>query len=371
MRIILIILDGLGDRPIPELRYNTPLEYAHTPNMDKLAKSGVLGQHIPISEGIPVGSGLGHLKLFGYSNYPGRGLLEAKGMNIDIKDNETAFRINFATCNSNLIVKDRRAGRNDYGMDKLVNELNKINGVRFYKGAQYRGVMIVKGDHVVKDIDPQMSGKKIPIENADDEIRRIFYEARKIMIKSKVNEERKKKGLLPANCILIRGASKYIEETPFQNKYGLKAVGVASLPLYLGVARHVGMDVVEMTDEEKMRILDEDYDFYFIHFKNTDSYGENGDYKSKYKYIEKIDKLLKFKDNDLVIITGDHSTPCEYKSHSGDPVPILISGPGVRIDSSKKFGERECQKGGLGKIKTENLMQIILDIAKKQKEVGK
>lgn len=400
-RIALIVCDGLGDRPIQDLGYKTPLEYARNPNMNFISAVGVCGIMDPIAPGVRPGSAPAHLALFGYDPYryyKGRGVFEALGVGVEVKPGDIVFRINLATADQNFRVLDRRAGRiKDEDADKLVQDLNReiqVPGVEvyFYHGVEHRGVMVLRGEGLswrVSDTDPEKPGlpileslpleKSVEAEKTAEIVNTIVKKAYTVLSSSPVNRDRRSRGLPPANCILVRGASPCESVEKFSERYGLKAACIAGGPLYKGVARYIGMDVLNVkgalgtyeTDfKAKVEALIDalkNYDFVFTHFKATDLAGEDGDYRKKIEVIERIDEALKplideVEDN-LVVLTADHSTPCSIKTHSADPVPIAIAGPGVRIDDVGRFEERICAKGGLCRIRGLDLMPILLDLA--------
>ena len=371
-KIIYIVIDGLGDRPIKELKNKTPLDFANTPNMDRMAKKGFVGIHFGIYPGVSIGSGLAHILLFGLdpNTFPGRGVLEALGLNLNLKKGDLLFRINFATINNKLIVTDRRAKRNDYKVIEIINDLNKMfkespfdEEIKIFKGKDHRGVLLIRnGDlSIVEDFDPYIEGKKAIFPNVkkckDMRKRKILkiidylLKAYKFLNKHKANVERRNKGLPPVNFILVRGAGIYEGTLSFKELYGMKAATIADTPLYLGIGRFLGMDVFKIEDDKKIEkacSLLNKYDFIFIHFKKSDEFSHDGLYKEKVKYLEELDNLfspLLDMEDVLVTITGDHATPCEMKTHSGDPVPFLIYRKDLEWNIANKFSEKECMKG--------------------------
>ena len=385
-KTVLIILDGLGDRRTASR--NTPLESAKKPVMDEMAFKGVQGIHYPLRPGVPVGSGLSHTLLFGYeeSDYPGRGVYEAFGAGYDLGPNDIAFRINFATVDSNFVVKDRRAGRREDFIHEMVEDLVDVLNknpfgieiiIDVYEG--YRGVMILRGDFfsLVGDMDPQKEGKPIRFfkDNPTGNILNwIVMKSYEILNNHPLNKKREQLGIPKANVILIRGAGKVKNRQMFEEKYGIKGMGIADRNLYLGVARYFGLDVFKVEDEKKIDVLlkhKNEYDFFFVHFKLTDVYGHDGKWEEKKSYIEYVDSLLSplLEEDFIVAITGDHSTPVVLKNHSGDPVPILIYG-GDR-DDSRYFGEYEAVKGRLGILSGKDVIYTLFNQAGNLLEVGK
>ncbi|MFH1125743.1 MAG: 2,3-bisphosphoglycerate-independent phosphoglycerate mutase [Candidatus Altiarchaeota archaeon] len=404
MKAILIVCDGLGDRPIKELGDKTPLEAAKKPNLDKLAREGICGLMHTIGVGMRPGSDTSHLSIFGYDPkeyYHGRGPFEAAGIGMDLKPGDIAFRGNMGTVDDNLVVLDRRAGRiGDTTPYAKALDGMEIDGVKFKvnPGTGYRVGVVMKGRGLssrISDPDPHELGVKVFEARSLDGtkeakftanvLNKFLAKAHEILKALKVNEQRIKEGNPPGNYLLVRGAG-YVADVPtFEKRYGLKAACIAGAGLYKGVARFLGMDVIKAEGatglpdtnvESKFKTAKnalKQYDFIFIHVKAADSLAEDGNYKGKKEFIEKIDKatkvLLDLEDT-LVIITADHTTPCTLKTHSGDPVPLLMNGPSVRVDDVKEFGERSCAKGGLGHIKGLELMPEILNLIGKAPLVG-
>lgn len=392
MKCLFFILDGLGDRPISMLGNLTPLEYANTPNLDFLAKIGSCGLLFPIGPDIVPDSGSAHFEIFGYSPfidfYPGRGVIEALGVGIDLKKGDLAFRVNFGTVENNKII-DRRAGRiKDVSI--FEKELNfEIEGIQFIfkAGTEHRGALVLRGDNLsdrVSDSDPHKIGSEILNINALDKeadftakiLEDYLRKTSVILENHPFNIERKKQELLPANCLLLRGPGFFKQVESFQEKYNLKSCCVAGGGLYKGIAKFFKMDLIEVDGatggkdtniENKISKAIEslnNYDFVWVHIKAVDLYGHDGDFIGKREILEKIDKNLdRIRDiNCIKIITGDHSTPCELKDHSADPVPLLISGSGLEKDLVEKFGERYCVNGDLGDIYGRNLMLKIINL---------
>lgn len=398
MKIMMIILDGLGDRPIKEFNMMTPLEYAETPVMDELSNRGINGIIDPISPGIRPGSAPAHLSLFGYNPYDdnmGRGPFEALGLGEKLEHNDIAIRCNFATLNDEGTIIDRRAGRSIIGLYEIINSLNELDiGIKFrfvHNPLLYhRAVLILKE----KDLSDKISGsdpnknnsKPLKIKPLDEEketirtaklLEELQVNANKILKNHPSNELRKKNGIPIVNTILTRGAGRIKKLETFENRYSLKAACVAGGILYKGVSRALEFDVKDVpkatasTDTDvnaKIKIAINSlkkYDFVYLHFKGTDVAGENGDFMEKKRFIEKVDSemipLLELSDN-LIVITGDHATPSSIKTHSGDPVPICINGPPILQDNIAKFSERSAAHGGLGRISGKNLMPILIDL---------
>jgi len=404
---ILIILDGLGDRPIEELGGKTALEYANTPNMDKLAKMGILGQQDPIAPGKPAGSDTAHLAIFGYDpyqTYRGRGFFEALGVGLDLDEDDLAFRVNFATI-ENGIITDRRAGRisteEAHELAKAIQENVKLPVEFIFVGATgHRAVLVLKGmasGYKVGENDPHVEGKPPhEFEYGDEESKKVveileeFVEkAHKVLEHHQINEKRKKEGKPVANYLLIRGAGTYPNiPMKFTKQWKVKAAAVVATALVKGVARAIGFDVYTpegatgeyntdaMAKAKAVVELLKDYDFIFLHFKPTDAAGHDNNPKKKVEMVERADEMIGYivesidLENTVIAITGDHSTPCEVKNHSGDPVPLLIVGGGVRADYTESFGERECMRGGIGRVRGKYIVPIIMDLMGRTEKFG-
>jgi 2,3-bisphosphoglycerate-independent phosphoglycerate mutase len=387
-KILLVVLDGLGGLP---LKRKTELDAAKKPNLDKLARNSACGLHIPVSIGITPGSGPGHLALFGYEPFEweiGRGVLEALGLGIEIKKTDIAIRANYATIEGGII-KDRRAGRissdkNRELTGKLQQKIKMIDDVEiiFTPGMEHRSAIVLrfpeplpKGSDLIKDTDPQKEGKPpvdvIPETPQAERVARIVKKLISNISDIIKNEPR-------ANYILLRGFSQVPDIPHFGEVYGLKALCIAVYPMYRGLARLIEMDApsVQGDIKEEIDFLKKnynDYDFFFMHIKKFDSYGEDGNFQGKVSKIEEFDKALPkilSLNPDVLIITGDHSTPSVLKSHSWHPVPLLLKSPYVLGNTCKAFTERECIKGELGIFKTVNLMPLALANAGRLKKFG-
>ena len=396
-KVIFIILDGLGDRPCKELNGKTPLEAASTPNMDSLAKGGICGMQSPLSLGLTLESGPAHFEIFGYSPfrkfYPGRGVIEALGAGAKLQKNDVAFRVNFATVKNGKI-KDRRAGRikNVKSFEKSLSM--KLRDIEFILKAstEHRATLILRGGNLsdkLNSSDPHKTGvapKKVKALDKEAKfeaeiLNKYIEQAHEILNRHKVNRDRRKKKLPEANYLLLRGAGKFKEVQRFKERYKLKGCCIAGTGLYKGFGKYIGLDLINVKGATggkntnvkakftaAKRALKK-YDFIWVHIKATDLYGHDGDPIGKKKFIEKVDKALEVlsKVRALKAITGDHSTPCQLKEHSGDDVPILFNGEGVRVDDCVRFDERECVKGGLQRIYGKNIIPEILNLIGKQK----
>jgi len=392
-QLMLIIVDGLGDRPLRVLGGRTPLEAAHTPTMDRMAREGTLGYYYPLGPGIPVGSGVAHNLLFEYSldEYQGRGVLEALGMGFELEPGDLAFRVNFATLNNRDVVLDRRAGRSGHFLDELTEELNKAfrrnpfrKEIVLKHGYDHRGALVVKDwrrEVDIPDLDPPVEGVTVELPEAGEGaelVSWIYRKARNVMDNSPYNVKREKQGFKPANALLLRGGGVYGEHVSLEEKTGLKCLGVAREHLYLGSARFAGMDVIAEEDDAKKvdHILRNihNYDFFFLHFKKADVAGHDGKPMDKKRVIEEVDRLIRpllELDNVAVAVTGDHATPCELKTHSGDPVPVLFWGVNVPKDGVRRFGERWARLGGAGQLTGGDVVRVLMNLAGRMLEFGK
>ncbi len=388
-KIVLLVMDGLGGLPI-EPNGPTELEFAATPNMDRLAAEGTLGQTIPIRPGITPGSGPAHLALFGYDplHHPvGRGVLSALGVGLEVRPGDVAARGNFCTMDSEGKITDRRAGRiPSEESAPLVEKLAqiKIPGVEIEvrQVKEYRFVVVMRGEGLSPDLadtDPQVTGvPPLPVKPTKDTpaARRTAE-----LFNQWIAEARKLLADQPkANCVTLRGFATDPELPKFDESYGLKAACVAVYPMYKGVARLVGMDIIsfegEGPEDEFAAVAEhwDEYDFFFVHIKKTDSKGEDGDFAGKAHIIETVDAalphLLALKP-DVLMITGDHSTPARLRSHSWHPVPFLLWAPAsAHPDSQTRFGETACAQGGLGTFQAHDAMPLALAHALRLEKFG-
>ena len=376
-KIVLLILDGLGGLPF---KGKTALELARTPNLDKLAKLNSAGLLDPIFPGITPGSGPAHLSLFGYDPIKyqiGRGILEALGVGMEVKEGDLTSRGNFCIIKNN-IVTDRRAGRiptkvNRKLVTKLSKEIKKIDGIKIYfkSGEEHRFVIKLSGKDLseeITDTDPHVAGEKLLKSKpkiSDDRAKRtaeiinkVTLEAGKVL--SKIDE--------PPNGVILRGISGAPKIPQFPEIYKLKALSIATYPMYLGLTKLIGMDVKYglKTIEDEIEFFKNKYnkyDYFYIHIKKVDSYGEDGNFEKKIAEIEHVDRIIpKIMDlsPSVLAVTGDHSTPCTYKAHSWHPVPVMIVSKWSRISNISAFNESECAKGDIGRIPTLYLTSLLL-----------
>jgi 2,3-bisphosphoglycerate-independent phosphoglycerate mutase len=390
-KIILLVLDGLGGIRTPGFP-ETALDAARTPNLDALAAGGTCGRSLPIARGITPGSGPAHFALFGYDplapeNDVGRGVVEVTGVGFDLLPGDVAIRGNFATVDGAGVLTDRRAGRIPHEEGericaKLGERIKEIDGVEIIvmPVREYRFGVVLRGEGLspqVEETDPQVTGKK-PIvpkpmtgaaERTASIISRFVEEAGAIL----ADEEK-------ANAVLMRGISSRPVIEPFSGRYALSGAAVAAYPLYRGVARLCGMDLVdtgfsvqEEFDTASQLYREGRHDFIFIHIKKTDSYGEDGNLQGKVGVIEEVDvhlPMLLDLEPDVLIVTGDHSTPCAMKSHSWHPVPFVLKSDVCGIDRASGFSEEECDRGALGIFPAVDIIQLALANSGKLKKHG-
>ena len=385
-KIVFLILDGIGGLPLPG-GDKTELETADTPNLDRLAKKSICGLLDPIGYGITPGSGPAHFALFGYDpvkNNVGRGILSAAGINFPMTEKDLFMRVNFATIDGSGLVIDRRAGRIDDETNKrLCHKLRegiklKSHEVFFETEKEHRALIVLRGDNLLEEIeetDPQKVGappiSPEPLKPEAAETAAIIAEltdkARDVL-----SDEEK------ANMILLRGYAKYRSYPGLSERFGLKPLAIANYPMYRGIARILGMTVNSLTETIEaeftaMRDNYSQYDFFFLHIKPTDSRGEDGNFDAKVKVIEEVDSFLPVITElrpDVLVVTGDHSTPALLASHSWHPVPVLLSSDTCRPDNVERFGESECIHGGLGRMPTVYLMGLALAHAKRLTKFG-
>lgn len=374
-KIVMMVADGLGGLP-QQPGGKTELETANTPNLDELAQRGVQGASIPVLPGISPGSGPGHLGLFGYDPLKyviGRGALEATGIGFEIQPGDVAVRCNFCTLDSDGLISDRRAGRIPTDESApLAIKLREvaIDGIEVFVEPvkEHRFVVVFRGAGLegnVADTDPQVTGKA-PLEpQAKDagsektaQIAAEFVKQAKVLLA----------GEAKANGLTMRGFSGRPDLPSYEEVYGLRAAAIAVYPMYKGLARLVGMEIVgeATTIDEQMEVLEKEwnnYDFFFIHYKYTDSTGEDGNFEAKTARTEDFDKVIPrvtALNPEVLIVTGDHSTPAMLKNHSWHAVPTLLVAEYCRTDAHETFGETTCMTGGLGQFEAKHLMTLAL-----------
>ncbi|HEV2392493.1 MAG TPA: 2,3-bisphosphoglycerate-independent phosphoglycerate mutase [Verrucomicrobiae bacterium] len=385
VKMALVVLDGVGDVATREQGYVTPLEAARTPNLDALSKDSAQGRMIPVAPGVTPGSGPGHLALFGYDPLEfqvGRGVIEALGLGLDLQAGDVAARANFCTLDQKGIVTDRRAGRIDTAVCEelcalLAQNVKKIGDTQVIikAGKGHRFVVLFRGKGLegpLSDADPHREGLPIPQVTplnpkslkAKKAAKLVadFYEAALPILAQK----------RPANGFLLRGIAHQPLIPSFQDRYGLRACCLAVYPMYKGLAQLVGMTKLEgpqKIGEQFERYLAEydNFDYFFIHFKYTDMYGEDGNFAAKRKAVEELDTALPIllrKRPDVLAITGDHSTPCAMKGHSWHPQPVLLHSACSGSDKLERFTETGANTGSLGLFEAKYLIRLMQANAK-------
>jgi 2,3-bisphosphoglycerate-independent phosphoglycerate mutase len=385
-KIVMLIMDGLGGLP-REPGGKTELETAHTPNMNALAELSSLGLTIPVGPGITPGSGPGHLALFGYDplqNEIGRGAMEALGVDFELGVDDLAARGNYCTVDSNGSIIDRRAGRITTNVNRELSRLLltiPVDGADIFiepiKEHRFAFILRAPGlGEALTETDPQKTGvPPLPVRALEPKSKKAANLVNQfITLAQKVLTYQQ-----PANMILLRGFAKLPILPSYQEKYGLKAAAIAVNGMYRGVARLVGMQVLEVNGQtlnNEFITLENnwnDFDFFYLHVKKTDTFGELGDFDGKVNAIEEVDtfipRLLALKP-DVIIIGGDHSSPSVLKSHSWHPVPVLLYSPFVRSDGIAEFGERACMRGSLGILPTTQIMPIAMANAMRLAKYG-
>jgi 2,3-bisphosphoglycerate-independent phosphoglycerate mutase len=403
-RAIIVIYDGLADRPIKELGWKTPLESAKTPNFDKFAKNAMTGMMYPLGFGKRPGSDTSHLEILGYpmaDYYTGRGPIEVAGLGVQLQTGDVAFRGNCGTVDEKWNIVDRRAGRVRCS-EVFANALDgmEIDGIKFIikSGTAHRYGIVMRGKGLsaaVSSNDPKETGVPVktvkPLDDTKeakftaDVLNKFMKKSYEILNAMDENKNRVANGDLSANFVLFRGAGVYPSLPKFQEKFGMRACCIAGGGLYKGIGAFLGMDIIDIEGAnalpdsniankfKRASELIKDYDFIFVHVKAADSLAEDGNWAGKKDFIEKVDKALGtlvIPADTLLVMTADHTTPCVFKAHSADPVPILFMGEGIRIDDVNQFNETATARGGLGKINGLDVMPEIMNLLGKLELVG-
>ncbi len=404
-KILLIILDGLADRPVAVLGDKTPLQAANTPNLDWFAKNGMCGQMDPIAPGVRPGSDTSHLAILGYDPYEvytGRGPFEAAGAGMPMNRGDIAFRCNFSTIDEDGTVRDRRAGRIKSGTSEIARDLDgmPIEGVKviFKEATEHRAVLILRGDGLspmVTDVDPHAVGVKYhkcealePEAGRTAEVVNEFVErARKILADHEVNKKRLREGHFPANIILPRGSGVFPHLDSLGKRFGVRSAAIGGVTLVKGICRVAGMEILDVdgatggldTDmiakgKAAIEAL-ESYDLVFMNVKAADICGHDGDAEGKVKVAERLDMMMSFirkeLPNDVVMaVTSDHTTPVSVRDHTGDSVPLLVYGEGIRVDDVSSFDEISVAKGIMGRIRGCDLIHILMNQSGRAKKYG-
>jgi 2,3-bisphosphoglycerate-independent phosphoglycerate mutase len=386
-KIVFLIMDGLGGIQM-EGKGGTELQVARTPNLDRLAEVSSCGLLDPVAPGITPGSGPAHFALFGYDPVQyniGRGILEATGIDFPLTEKDVVARINFATVDSEGKVTDRRAGRistetNERVCQKIRQGLKPGPGLEVIVQTvkEHRGILVLRGEGLrgdIQDTDPEREGA-LPLEpnalvpQAEEtagRVKNILSQVGKILA-----DEPK------ANMVLLRGFAKHTRYPSMKERYGLNALAIAAYPMYRGISRLVGMTVLSQVSnlEEEFKALEENYpryDFFFLHVKQTDSRGEDGNFDAKVSVIEEVDGYLprvRALNPDVLVVTGDHATPAKLASHSWHPLPLILHSPYCLIDGVKKFDEVSCIQGALGRMRSVELMPLALANARRLNKFG-
>ncbi len=386
-KIVLLVLDGLGGLQTSE-HPTTELEAANTPNMDKLVAENTCGLMIPVEPGVTPGSGPGHFGLFGYDPVDaniGRGVLSAAGLEFELTDRDVAARVNLATIDESGNISDRRAGRiateENKRICQILREKVKLSdGVEFFLTTEkeHRVLLVIRGEGLggnVQDTDPQIVGVPplAPKALSPDSEKTSHYLAEFLeQVKVALKDEPQ------GNMMTLRGIAKHRRYKTLEERFKLKALSIANYPMYRGISRLVGMDIAPVSNdfqgqiEELKRSLDK-YTFFFMHVKATDAAGEDGNFANKVAAIEEIDKQLPgitALNPDVLMITGDHSTPCAMSAHSWHPIPVAFGASIARRDAVTAFHENACLHGGLGTFESQHLMSLALAHAGKLAKFG-
>jgi 2,3-bisphosphoglycerate-independent phosphoglycerate mutase len=406
LKVGYVLLDGCGDRPVPSLNFTTPLEAAFTPNLDRIAAAAKLGKVTTVGRGIAPESDIAVFNMLGYSfgkGYPGRGVVEAVGAGLDLRDGDLALRANLASARGRRIV-DRRAGRNltQAEAEALAEEMNGIRlstgSLHFKATISYRGVLVIRADRplsaAISNTDPAYSrvggfgaakastGTDKVMEaraEARDEgaslaarlVNEFTSKALKVLDSSDVNRERVRQGKLPANCVLLRDAGDHLPRLePFEKRYGMKGTALVEMPAEVGIAQLLGMKKVTVEDRNDMKEKAELFNseltegtIVYVHIKGPDEFGHDGDARGKKKCIESIDKDFFSAAADRIseaklAVSCDHATPCTLKMHSDDPVPLLITLEGK--GDGKRFTEVNANQGSLGHLKGSEVLARVV-----------
>jgi 2,3-bisphosphoglycerate-independent phosphoglycerate mutase len=382
--LALVVFDGVGDIGTASTRFQTPLEAARTPNLDKLAKRSAMGRMIPVAHAITPGSGPGHLGLFGYDPLEievGRGVIEALGLGLDLKAGDVAARANFCSLDAKGIVTDRRAGRIDTSVCEaqcavLAKAIKKIGDVQVIikAGKGHRFVVVFRGKGLtgpLTNTDPGREGQPIAVAKGPAKTAQVVAEFQKLALPLLKNCK-------PANGFLMRGIAHQPKIETFEERYGLKAACIAIYPMYKGLAQLVGMTKMEgahsLAEECTMAVEAlKTYDYVFVHIKPTDAAGEDGNFAAKVAAIEEADAALApliAANPDVLVVTGDHSTPVPVKGHSWHPQPVMITGEIAGWDGMDRFTERAANLGSLGVFEAKYLIRYMQANAKRFDKFG-
>ncbi len=386
--IVLLVMDGVGD--IPDDRGRTPLEAARTPNLDRIARKASLGRTIPIAPGVTAGSVAGHLALLGYDPMAvkiGRGPIDALGVGVDLQPGDVVMRGNFATVKDGIVI-DRRAGRlpGDTAAE-LCFALNaklrfKFEGIetQIAQTAEHRFVLHLRGNNLspqITDTDPGQNG--LPAKPCRANAPQAARTAEIVNIVAKAAADFLM--INRANAILLRGAGARPHLASFNDHYGLNAMAVATYPTYRGIAAACGMELYPMMPSDAHDAINfavsalqgpNKHQFIFIHYKNTDTAGEDGNFDAKVAAIEHLDAALKplvDQPPDVLVVAGDHPTPVAMRGHSWHPVPLMIASKWTPGGKNQRYTERQCADGELGTIKATDVMALAMGHAKRLRKI--
>ncbi len=411
-KMLILLGDGMGGRPVPELDGRTTIEATDTPAFDKIASEGACGLLNPISPGVAAGSDTAHMAILGYDPYQyyrGRGPFEAKGVGLEVNPGDVAFRCNFATIDNgraleNRTVIDRRAGRINKDTDQLRQALNQqipeIDGVEilFKESVEHRCALVLRGEGLnehVGDVDPHLEEPADYLEckslagyednaaahRTADIVNQFVERSRQALNDHPVNQAREADGLKPANIILPRGVGTAVELEAFAKRYQLSGALMVEVDLVRGLGLYLDMDVIACEGASGGRDTDElaiaaavvstfeDHDFVLANIKAPDLGGHDGDVEQKMAAIEKVDRALGYILDNLdfghtvVMLAADHCTPISVRDHSGDPVPAAFFGYGVTPDEVPSYGERACAQGDLGNFRGSDVMNLLRNYA--------
>lgn len=375
-KIVFLVIDGLGGLAM-EGKGGTELQVAWTPTLDNLAARSICGLLDPVAPGITPGSGPAHLALFGYDPVKwniGRGVLEAFGIDFPLEENDVAARGNFAALDAKGKIVDRRAGRipteTTQRLCQRIREAVRLSSVEYFLEPvkDYRVALVLRGEGLhddLADTDPQALGVEPLACQATDpraeETARLVNQFLSQTQEVLAQEER-------AHTILLRGFAKYRRYPSMEERFGLRCLAIANYPMYRGLARLVGMELHPVCKDmrgEFAALVERyrEFDFFFLHVKEPDSRGEDGDFDAKVQLLEEIDGLVPLilaSKPDVLVVTGDHSTPAKLRSHSWHLLPVLLHSTYARVDEVERFDEISCAHGGLGHQPTVNLMSLAL-----------
>ncbi|MDR7414856.1 MAG: alkaline phosphatase family protein [Armatimonadota bacterium] len=416
-KILYVILDGLGDRPIPALGNRTPLEAAHTPHLDALAGQGQQGLVVTVGEGIAPESDVAVFAVLGYDPHryhAGRGVLEALGLDLPFRDGDLALRGNFATAEGDRIV-DRRVGRDltsaeARALAEAVQQEVRLEGARFRFAASvgHRCVLVLSDPEIrlsaqISNTDPAyarvgglgvaraVAGNTVetcvPLVDAPqarraaDLVNEFTRRSRTVLERHPVNQRRRAEGKLPANLILLRDASDHLPRVPgIAERFGVRLGCFVEMPVERGIARVLGMGEVPVPPShgdptiytawaQKALEALADWDGLYIHLKGPDEPGHDGDWEAKRAVIERIDvhffgPLRPALHGAVIAVTADHATPCPVRAHTDDPVPLLVVGPGIQPDGAGPFSERSGSRGALGRLRGTDLLPLLVRLSR-------